>query len=365
MQILVALPKQSVLRFKLGFTPMERTSFPLQQNVSLLAHNTFGLDARAAHWLEISHEDQLVEAIRSHHLPEGPMYVLGGGSNVLITEHLSGLVIKNSIRGIEVMEETAEAVVLRVGAGENWHGLVLHALSQDWGGIENLSLIPGCVGAAPIQNIGAYGVELKDVFVQLEAVDLRDGSRQTFDAVACAFGYRDSVFKRAAKGRYLIARVWLRLSKPPHALNTSYGSIQTELAALAADPIGIREVSEVVCRIRQSKLPDPRVIGNAGSFFKNPVISGSDFAALHQRYPDAPHYRLADGKVKVPAGWLIQCCGWKGHSRGTHGVHDRQALVLVHHGGARGTDILALASDIQQDVQTTFGISLEREVNVW
>ncbi|MEO1448799.1 MAG: UDP-N-acetylmuramate dehydrogenase, partial [Bacteroidota bacterium] len=276
---------------------------------------------------------------------------------------LPGLMIQNQIKGREVVRETDDYVWLRIGAGENWHELVQYCIDQDWGGIENLSLIPGNVGAAPIQNIGAYGVELTDVFDSLEAMSLETGVIQTFSHADCDFGYRDSFFKRRGKGRYAITRVTLRLEKPPHQLELSYGAIAKEMAEKGLEP-SIRSVSEVVCAIRRSKLPDPAEVGNAGSFFKNPVISVDHLRALQADHPDMPHYPQPDGRAKVPAAWLIQTAGWKGKSFGSYGVHPRQALVLVHYGGASGQQIYDLSEEILQSVGQQFDIWLEREVNI-
>ncbi|GAB4417226.1 MAG: UDP-N-acetylmuramate dehydrogenase [Bacteroidia bacterium] len=342
---------------------MHTTYDPIRQAVSLRPHHTFGLDVQCRWWKTLRSEDDARAFVMDNLHSTRPLLILGGGSNVLFLKDYDGIVLKNEILGREVVAETPEAVWLRVGAGENWHDLVLHCVAAGWGGIENLALIPGSVGAAPIQNIGAYGVELKDVFDSLEALDLRSGSIRTFDREACRFGYRDSVFKQEARGRYLITRVTLRLHKPPHVLHTSYGAIAADLALRPA-PHSIRDVSEVVTQIRQRKLPDPRQIGNAGSFFKNPVIAQAQFEALQARFPAIPSYPDLPGYVKVPAGWLIEQAGWKGHQRGACGVHSEQALVLVNHGGATGAEIYALSEDILQDIAARYGITLEREVNI-
>jgi UDP-N-acetylmuramate dehydrogenase len=299
-------------------------------------------------------------------LPDEPVLLLGGGSNMLLTQDFPGLVIQIRILGRRIVQEDADSLVLEAGAGENWHQLVLYAVAQGWGGIENLSLIPGCLGAAPIQNIGAYGVELKDVFVELEAVALADGHVRRFDAAECAFGYRDSVFKQALRGQYAITHVRLRLRKRGHQLATTYGAIADELRAVGIDPAtaSIADLSAAVIRIRQSKLPDPEVIGNAGSFFKNPEIPRTQYEALQAEFPGIPGYVVSDAVVKVPAGWLIEQAGWKGKRFGNYGVHDKQALVLVNHGGAQGADLLALSSQIMASIQEKFGIALEREVNI-
>ncbi|MEL7339488.1 MAG: UDP-N-acetylmuramate dehydrogenase [Bacteroidota bacterium] len=337
----------------------------LRENVSLQAYNTFGIDVQARWFIEIDSLTRATEFLVDNLNAGQDVYILGGGSNLLLTDDLQGLVLCNRIMGKEVVKEDEKHVYLKVGAGENWHELVLYCLAQDWGGIENLSLIPGCVGAAPIQNIGAYGVELKDVFVELETLSLATGNPRRFDANACGFGYRDSYFKRTGKGKYLITSVTLRLNKAPHQLNTSYGAIEAELAQQHDGPYTIQNVSKAVIAIRQSKLPDPAEIGNSGSFFKNPVISASAFGELQAQHPSVPHYPQSDGPVKVPAGWLIEQAGWKGKRIGDYGVHERQALVLVNYGRASGQDIFALSEEIMQSVLDQFQIQLEREVNVW
>lgn len=323
--------------------------------------NTFGLAAQAEALVTIHSVDDLRQQLASC---KQPLHILGGGSNVLLTQNLAGTVLLNQILGKEVVFENEEEVHLALGGGEPWHEAVLFAVEHHWGGIENLSLIPGTVGAAPIQNIGAYGVELKDVFLSLEAVHLATGKTETFTALQCAFGYRDSIFKREAKNKYLIARVVLRLSKNP-VPKTTYGPIQEELERMgcAAQPT-IQEVSEAIIRIRRSKLPDPKEIGNAGSFFKNPVVQNMQYDEVKEKYPDMPSYDVPEGK-KIPAGWLIEQCGWKGFQKGSVGVHAKQALVLVHFGGAKGSDILQLAEEIIDSVQQKFGIRLQPEVNIW
>lgn len=342
-----------------------RTANMLQENISLLPYNTFGLDHQARWLMELSTEQKAVEFLVDNLHGNQPVWILGGGSNILLTGDVPGLVIRNTITGREVVWEDEKHVHLQAGAGENWHELVQYCLSQNWGGLENLSLIPGCVGAAPIQNIGAYGVELKDVFVELRALQVETGLPRIFTARDCQFGYRDSFFKGKGRNKYLITSVTLRLTKPPHPLNTHYGDIAQELALLHEGPYTIQELSQVVCHIRQSKLPDPAEIGNAGSFFKNPVISIVELGPILQRYPKVPYYPQEEGQVKLPAGWLIETAGWKGKRLGPYGVHDRQALVLVNYGGASGQQIYQLSQQIQQAVKAQFGIELEREVNIW
>jgi len=335
--------------------------------VSLKAFNTFGIDSTAQYFVEVSSAVQLQELLREDQWKRTPKLILGGGSNLLFTSHFEGLVIKVGIGGIEVVVENQEEVWINVGAGENWHQLVVHCIEQGWGGIENLSLIPGTVGAAPMQNIGAYGVEIKDVFESLQAVQISSGKVRGFTAEDCKFGYRESVFKNIYKGQFIITSVVLKLSKRP-VINTSYGAIEevlTErLGENALEQASIRDVSDAVIHIRQSKLPDPTEIGNAGSFFKNPIVSAAQYESLKQKYQKVPGYPLSETEVKVPAGWLIEQAGWKGKRFGDVGVHDRQALVLVNHGGATGEAVKKLAYDIQQSVQEKFGVLIQPEVNI-
>ena len=332
------------------------------QDVSLQPHNTFGLEARARHWITITATEQLQELLRDPAYRSVPKLVLGGGSNVLFTQDFEGLLIKIAIPGISVVKENEEEVHVRSGAGVGWHDLVMHCIAQGYGGLENMSLIPGTVGAAPMQNIGAYGVEIKDVFVSLEAVEIATGDRRTFESADCQFGYRSSVFKHKLKGQYIITSVTLRLRKQP-VLNTSYGAIAETLAQKHIHAPTMRDVSEAVIEIRRSKLPDPQQIGNAGSFFKNPVIPRAQYEALLTDYPTMPGYPTEEA-VKVPAGWLIEQCGWKGKRLGNIGVHDKQALVLVHFGGGEGKALMTLAQDIKASVQKKFGIAIEPEVNM-
>lgn len=335
----------------------------IQENVSLRPYNTFGFEAKARYFVAITSTEQLQQLLRDPQWATTPKWILGGGSNVLFTQDVDALVIRIEIKGIEVVDEDDDQVSLRVGAGENWHAFVLHCVDKGYGGVENLSLIPGTVGAAPMQNIGAYGVEIKDIFVELEAVETATGTLRTFDATACAFGYRESVFKTTLKDQYIIASVTFRLQKKP-VYNVSYGDIQKTLDEMGVLGHSVRVISEAVIKIRQSKLPDPIQIGNAGSFFKNPEIPKSQFEALKSNFPALPGYPVGDDKVKVPAGWLIEQAGWKGYRAGEVGVHDRQALVLVHHGGGRGQQIKELAAAVQDSVEEKFGIRLTAEVNL-
>lgn len=290
--------------------------------------------------------------------------ILGGGSNVLFTKPFDGLVLHNQIKGIQLLLEDDEHYYVQANAGENWHAFVQHCIAQHYAGIENLSLIPGNVGASPIQNIGAYGVEIKDVLHDVTAWHLQEKCMLRFANTDCAFGYRESIFKTQYKQQLAIVSVTFRLNKKVR-LHTSYGAIAAELEKMGVHNPGIREVSEAVIRIRQSKLPDPAVLGNAGSFFKNPVIDTSHYQQLQQTFANIPGYAAGEGRTKVPAGWLIEHAGWKGHRQGQCGVHSQQALVLVNYGGATGMDIYQLSQQIIDDIQLKFGITLEREVNVF
>jgi UDP-N-acetylmuramate dehydrogenase len=289
--------------------------------------------------------------------------ILGGGSNILFTKDVQGWVLKNEIKGIRVVQEDEETVWVEAGAGEPWHGLVLHCIEQGWGGLENLSLIPGNTGASPMQNIGAYGVEIKDVFDSLEAWHLQDRAWVRFTGTDCRFGYRESVFKRALKDQFIIASVTYRLRKKP-VLHLEYGAIREELERAGVQEPTIKDVSDAVIRIRSSKLPDPARIGNAGRFFKNPEVGSDQFEALRLQWPGIVGYPLPGGHVKLAAGWLIEKAGWKGFRSGDAGCHDKQALVLVNYGHASGSAIYDLSENILQDVHTKFGVTLEREVNI-
>ena len=332
------------------------------ENFSLRKLNTFGIEASANYFASISSIEELRTVLLSPDYRELPKLILGGGSNILLTQNFPGLIIKNNILGIEIKKTDQDHVYVRSGAGENWHNLVKFCLHHNFAGIENLSLIPGNVGASPIQNIGAYGVELKDIFHSLEAIDLQTGELKVFDKEACHFGYRDSIFKKDQKGRYAIVNVTLKLSLKP-AFNISYGAIETELNKISKG-ISIQTISEAVCNIRRSKLPDPALIGNAGSFFKNPSIGNIHFENLRKNFPGVIGHPTPDGSVKLAAGWLIEQCGWKGKRIGNTGVHKDQALVLVNYGGAEGKEVYTLASEVKRSVNEKFGIDLEMEVNI-
>ena len=331
----------------------------IQTNYSLKNWNTFGIEENAAAFVSVDTIDNLKSALQNPDYNE--YFILGGGSNLLLTQPLPGLCIHVNLKGVTVLEENNEEVIVEAQAGENWHAFVCWTLDKGYGGLENLSLIPGNVGTAPIQNIGAYGVELKDVFVSCTALNRNNLTVQDFDLAQADFGYRSSYFKTHGKDQYIICAVRFRLTKCNHRLATSYGAISSALGDITPSP---QNIAKAVIAIRQSKLPDPTQLGNSGSFFKNPVLSKDDFDQLQENYPELPHYPQVNGTVKVPAGWLIDTLGFKGKRRGDAGVHEHQALVLVNHGNARGNEILALAQEIQAAVKTTFGIALEAEVNI-
>jgi UDP-N-acetylmuramate dehydrogenase len=333
----------------------------IQKNVSLKRLNTFGIDKKAKFLVEATHTEEVIEALEEAELQGLPVFILGGGSNILLTKDLDALVIKINIKGIQPIKEDNDHIYVKVGAGEIWHDFVLAAIAANWAGIENLSLIPGTVGASPLQNIGAYGVEIKDVFDHLEAVDIQTKKTETFDRIQCEFGYRDSVFKNKLKGKYIITHVTFKLNKSPH-FNTSYGAIQATLDQMDVDELSLEAVSRAVISIRQSKLPDPKTIGNAGSFFKNPTLEPSHYLELKKRYPTIPGFEN-EGGVKIPAAWLLEQAGWKGRTFDNIGVHKDQPLVLVNYGGGDGSDIRLLSEAIQKDIQAKFNLLLQPEVN--
>lgn len=334
----------------------------VRQNISLKPYNTFGIDANARYFIDIQSVDELQEALQLEGYPE--KFILSGGSNMLITGDLDRLVLHIDIKGKEIIEENDEEVLLKVMAGENWHELVLWTLEHGYGGLQNMSLIPGNTGTAPIQNIGAYGVELKDTFVSCEGVRIDDQSLHFFTKADCRFGYRDSFFKNEGKGKYIIVSVTFKLTRRNHTIDTSYGAIETELKKQGISHPNIKDVSQAVIAIRQSKLPDPKVLGNSGSFFKNPIISASQFHIFTNEHPDAPFYKVSEDTYKIPAGWLIEQCGFKGKRFGDAGIHTNQALVLVNHGSATGAEIIALAHKIIDAVGQKFDIRIEPEVNI-
>lgn len=340
----------------------------IQQNFSLKPYNTFGFDVKARYFSTFATVDQLSELLTANHPKDTPVgqttnLILGGGSNILFTKDFDGLVLKNEISGIKKIAEDEEYVYVKAGAGENWHKFVLYCIDKNWAGVENLSLIPGNIGASPMQNIGAYGVEIKDIFHELKAFHIGEKTNYTFQLKDCEFGYRESVFKRKYKDQFVILTVTYKLSKKAK-LNTSYGVIEQELEKMGVQSPAIRDVSNAVINIRSSKLPDPKEIGNAGSFFKNPSVPDSQFQNLKLRFENIVGYKNPDGSVKLAAGWLIEQCGWKGFRRGHVGCYARQALVLVNYGSGTGKEIYDLSEEILESVKEKFGVVLEREVNI-
>ncbi|HEY6082605.1 MAG TPA: UDP-N-acetylmuramate dehydrogenase [Chitinophagaceae bacterium] len=335
----------------------------VNENYSLKALNTFGIDATARYFSVFSSVATLQEMAGEPKLAGVNKMILGGGSNILFTRNFDGWVLKNDISGIEKIAEDEEHIYVKTGAGENWHRFVMYCIEKGYAGVENLSLIPGNTGASPMQNIGAYGVEIKDVFHELEAFDLQDKNVVRFSLADCAFGYRESIFKKKYKGRFVILSVTYRLNKHP-LFNVSYGAIEKELEAMGVRELSIRAISQAVINIRSSRLPDPAKIGNAGSFFKNPEVSKEKFDQLKAGFEQIAAYPLENGCYKLAAGWLIEQCGWKGFREGDAGVHARQALVLVNYGYASGKDIYDLSQWILESVEEKFGVILEREVNI-
>ena len=339
----------------------------IENNISLKDLNTFGIDVYAKQFAKFKSIDELKECFA----PKKPQtsnlkpqtLILGGGSNILFTKNIEGLVLKNEITGIEKINEDTDHMYIKAGAGENWHRFVLYCLEHNYAGVENLALIPGNVGASPMQNIGAYGVEIKDVFHSLEAFDIEEKKMIVFDKAACAFGYRESIFKNKYKGRFIITSVTYKLSKKP-VFNTSYGAIEAELEKMKAPGLNIQAIAQAVINIRSGKLPDPKIIGNAGSFFKNPEIENDQFEKLKNDFPNIIGYKLDNGHVKLAAGWIIEQCGWKGYRKGDAGCHEKQALVLVNYGNAKGSENFDLSTEILASVNKKFGVKLEREVNV-
>ncbi len=334
----------------------------IRENVSLKNFNTFGVEANARFFVEINHEDELTELFLDPKWLQLPRLVLGGGSNMLFTQDFKGLVIRMNIRGIE-HRINHEEVYVEAGAGESWKELVDYCVSHNFAGMENLTLIPGSVGASPVQNIGAYGVELKDVFESCQAFEIATQQKKTFIKEACGFGYRESIFKGELKNQFIITSVKFKLSLQPK-VNTKYGAIEDELHKQEILNPTIGAISKVVAHIRVSKLPDPSTIGNAGSFFQNPVISFGEFEEIKNKFPEIVHYPAGDNKIKLAAGWLIEQCGWKGKIVGETGTWKNQALVLVNHGCASGSEIYALSSQIIDSVYNKFGVKLHREVNI-
>jgi UDP-N-acetylmuramate dehydrogenase len=329
---------------------------------SLRPYNTFGMDAHAAYYAALSDEEDLLR-LDAFDASNAGIFILGGGSNILLTQDIPQWVLHNRIKGIVPVKEDNEHVWLRAGAGEVWHEFVLYCVQHGLGGVENLSLIPGTVGASPIQNIGAYGAEIRDVLEEVRFFHLEEKTFSTYSGEQCRFGYRDSIFKRELKGKIVITSVVFRLDKAPR-FNTSYGNIQQELETMGVKELSVKSISDAVIRIRTAKLPDPKKIGNAGSFFKNPEVPAAIYRNLKQTYPAIPGFPLADGNIKIPAAWLIEQCGWKGFREDDYGVHKNQALVLVNYGNASGAAIAALSKRIMDSVSRQFDIRLEREVQI-
>lgn len=334
----------------------------IHTNFSLKNYNTFGIEAKAKEFVTVHSTDELIEILQQH--PTSKKFILGGGSNMLLTQDIDALVIHLDLKGKKVIDENDDFVWVESQAGENWHEFVLWTIDQNFGGLENLSLIPGNVGTTPIQNIGAYGVEIKDTFVLCEAIHIETQELLVFTNEKCKFGYRESIFKNEIKDEFIITSVVFKLTKRNHKLNTSYGAIEAELEKQHIKNPSLKDVSNAVIAIRQSKLPNPKELGNSGSFFKNPVILKSDFEKIQQNFPDMPHYVVSETEVKVPAGWLIEQAGFKGKRFGDAGIHKNQALVLVNYGNATGQEILAVSKNIQKTIFDTYGISIEAEVNV-
>jgi len=334
----------------------------LQQNISLQSFNTFHISETTQWFARFDSTEILQQLLQNPTIQHLPKLVLGGGSNILFTKPFKGVVLKNEIKGIEKIKEDNDYVYLQVGAGEHWHQFVQYCVQHNWGGVENLSLIPGCVGAAPIQNIGAYGVEVKDVIESVEAYDVVENKFIYLLNKECHFGYRDSVFKHNYKHTHIITSVIFRLHKYP-IFNIQYGAIQHELEQMQVKHLSIQAISEAVIHIRQSKLPDPAVLGNAGSFFKNPTINIIQFESLQQEHPTIVGYPTSNNHIKIAAGWLIEQCGWKGYRKGNVGCYEHQALVVVNYGNASGQEVYDFSENIIQSVQKKFGILLEREVN--
>lgn len=334
----------------------------IQHNFSLKNYNTFGIEAKAKQFVAVHSTEELKQVLETH--KGEAKFILGGGSNMLLTQDINALVIHVDLKGIKIIKEDNDHVWVESSAGEVWHEFVLWTIDQNFGGLENMSLIPGNVGTTPIQNIGAYGTEIKDTFVSCNAINIATQEMKTFEKAECKFGYRESIFKQEAKDQYVITSVVFQLTKRNHKINTAYGDITKELEKNNIVTPTLKEVSNAVIAIRQSKLPDPKELGNSGSFFKNPIIPKSLYEKAHAQFPDMPHYVVSETEVKVPAGWLIEQAGFKGKRFGDAGIHKNQALVLVNYGNATGQEILAVSRDIQATVLEKYGIAIEAEVNV-
>jgi len=332
----------------------------IKENISLLSYNTFGIDAKADYFIEYSSVEELQTALQSEIVKSNRLLHIGGGSNLLFMKDFNGVILHSAINFIKKVSEDADTVMLEAGAVVNWDDFVAYTVENGWGGVENLSLIPGEVGASAVQNIGAYGVEVQDVITEVNAVEIETGETKNFLVEDCQYGYRESIFKKELKGRYIITSVVFKLQKQPD-FKLNYQHLEAEV--LKNGDINLQNIRKTIIAVRESKLPDPKIFGNAGSFFMNPVISKAHFNELLVQYPQMPHYFVSDTEEKVPAGWLIDQCGWKGKQIGNAGVHDKQALVLVNKGGATGAEIVYLAEQIQASVKSKFGIELRAEVN--
>lgn len=336
----------------------------IQEKYSLKNFNTFGVEAKARFFTEVSNFQELKKALLFRRQHELKLLFIGGGSNLLFVDDFDGIVIKLNLKGIEIIKEDDDYVWIKAMASENWHEFVLYTINHNYGGLENLSLIPGNVGTAPIQNIGAYGVEVKDTITEVETLEIGSGDEHYFTNENCHFGYRESIFKNEAKGRFALVGVTFKLTKNNHKLHTDYGAIKQELENQHIQNPTIKDISNAVIAIRQSKLPDPKEIGNSGSFFKNPLVSENQFLEIKNNYPEIIAYKNEDASYKLAAGWLIEKAGWKGKRFGDAGVHEKQALVLVNYGNATGKEIFELSNQIIDDIQTKFGVTIEREVNI-
>lgn len=334
----------------------------IHTNFSLKNFNTFGIEAKARKFVAVDSVAELKSVLKQHQ--DEKKFILGGGSNMLLTQDIDALVLHIDLKGKKVIQENEDYVWVECQAGENWHEFVLWTLAQNYGGLENMSLIPGNVGTTPVQNIGAYGAEIKDTMTSCEAIKIDTFETKTFSNADCHFGYRESIFKQEAKDQYIITSVVFQLRKRNHTINTGYGDIQSELTKKGIENPTIQDVSNAVIAIRKSKLPDPKDLGNSGSFFKNPILLKSDFEKIHVQFPDMKYYDVSETEVKVPAGWLIEQAGFKGKRFGDAGIHKNQALVLVNYGNATGQEILAVSKDIQKTIYEKFGIQIEAEVNV-
>ena len=334
----------------------------IQENYSLKNYNTFGISAKAKYFASFSSEAELTALLKNNICKTEPLFILGGGSNILLTQDFEGIVLANNIKGIDIVSEDEHSTKIAVGAGEIWHDFILWSINQNLSGIENLALIPGLVGASPMQNIGAYGTEVKEVITKVSYIEIETGLKKEITNSECNFGYRNSIFKEELKGKIVITKVVYQLSKTP-LNNIKYGAITEELNRLKEEP-SPSSIAQAVINIRSSKLPDPKVLGNSGSFFKNPIIETSQFKELKKEFPEMVGYTISESKTKIAAGWLIDNAGLKGYRKADAGVHKNQALVLVNYGNASGTEIINLAKEVQQKVKEKYGISIEPEVNI-